>query len=142
MLKGHAVLVGIDDYADPEIPPLHHAVSDAEALRDFLLHISPTFSPERLHLITNANATLRNIRIRLTEIARACERDDIVFVYFAGHGSPEQHPPNLQTEALGRYIVPYDAEYRNLFDTGLEMENFGSIFNRSPAETRVVLLDT
>src|SRR5262249_2916353 len=46
--------------------------------------------------------------------------DDIVVLFFAGHGSPET---GGSLDTVSRYLVLHDTEYENIFATGLDMEH-------------------
>jgi uncharacterized caspase-like protein len=112
-MSGWALIVGINRYKDPAIPDLSFATPDAESINDLLLDFAPLFEADRTTLLLDEHATLRNIRVALTTIARSCGPEDAVIVYFACHGSPDLEP--TFEEDTTRYIVPHDAEKINLF---------------------------
>ena len=61
-----AVIIGINEYVDPNIPNLRFARADAEAIHDVL--IDPAigrFKPENVTLLVDGEATERNIRSAL-----------------------------------------------------------------------------
>ena len=115
----HAVIVGIDDYKDPLIPPLSHAQADAETLAG-LLRRRVRQEDLSVRLLVNDQATNRNITAAIGEdLHRAVERDDVVLLYFACHGSPERRAPK---DRRSHYLIPNDTEYGRIFTTGIDME--------------------
>jgi hypothetical protein len=112
----HAVLVGINIYQDPRISNLQFAAADARTFHDALRR---TLSAKELNtvLLMDAQATLSSVRRSIGEdLARAAERDDLVLLFFAGHGAPELDdlisPPN-------RYLIMNDTKYDQIFSTAL-----------------------
>ncbi len=85
--KRYAVLVGCSNYPEePEkLPPLKCAESDATRLRELLLDKDiGGFDPDNALLFTNQPSyeVLKGIAKCLDQ----AERDDLVFIYFSGHG--------------------------------------------------------
>jgi uncharacterized caspase-like protein len=115
----HAILVGIDRYRDGFIPTLSCARADAEAFAD-LLERRIARSERRVRLLLDEEASKRNIMAAIgDELHREVEGDDIVLLYFAGHGSPERRAAK---DKQSRYLIPHDAEYGRIFTTGIDME--------------------
>jgi uncharacterized caspase-like protein len=114
-----AVVIGIDRYKDKNINRLSYACADAEAVASVLEgRIHP--SERAVTVLTNQNATKRNINVAIGEdLARTARSDDIILLYFAGHGSPETEG---SPDKVSRYLIPYDTEYSNIFTTGIDME--------------------
>lgn len=86
----YAVVVGISDYQDPEIPDLQFADKDAEAFANFL-HSSAGGSLDAAHLtlLTNNQATGGNMMKVLDELPKKVKEGDQVIIYFSGHGDVE-----------------------------------------------------
>jgi uncharacterized caspase-like protein len=113
-----AVIVGIDRYRDQRIRDLHYARSDAEAVAELIEQVHP--AQRNVTLLLDEDATKRNVQIEIGErLARDAGEDDVVLLYFAGHGSPETSP---SPDEVGRYLVLHDTEYENVYATGLSME--------------------
>ena len=81
----HALLIGINRY--PKIPnaDLQGAVSDMELMRSLLIDRFG-FSPERTRTLRDEEATQARIRGALAEIASVVSEDDVVVLFYAGHG--------------------------------------------------------
>jgi len=92
-------VIGINKYDHFE--QLKTPVHDAEEVRDVLLK---KFQFDEAHLIQryNAEATRKNILSDLMTFAKKLTPDDMLLIYFAGHGEME--------EGVDGYWVPVDAE--------------------------------
>lgn len=102
----HALLIGINHYRDlPRGLQLSHAVNDAAELKKVL---SDQYGFKDVTLLTDEQATLANIRSALASFAdnRRVKADDMVLVYFSGHG---QTVPTGTGGAMG-FLIPADAK--------------------------------
>jgi len=135
--KRWAVVIGISNYQYSErgITPLKFAHQDANAFMDFL-H-SPQgggFEPAHTILLVNEQATTRNIRSALFTFLKQAGKDDLVIIYFAGHGAPEPgRPDNL-------YLVSYDTEPEDIASTAFPMWDMETALKRYIVAERVVIL--
>ena len=132
-----AVVVGISKYqhAKKGIPPLQYAHNDAQAFMDFLY--SPNgggFKPANTNLLLDEKATTNNIRSSLFTFLKKAEKDDLVIIYFAGHGAPEAgRPDNL-------YLITYDTDPNDLASTAFPMWDMETALKRYIVADRVVIL--
>lgn len=131
-----AVVIGVSDYADSRIPALRYAAKDAQALHDWL--VSPAggrYAPARVKLLTDRNATAAAIKEALYTWLRQTIEEDVVVIYFAGHGSPDSPdtPQNL-------YLLPYDTRYDAIASTGFPMWDVETALKRFIKARRVVVL--
>lgn len=132
-----AVVVGISDYlySGRGLTPLQFADRDATEFWDFL-H-SPQgggFAPAHTKLLMNEQATTRNIRAGLYSFLKRAEKDDLVVIYFAGHGAPEPgRPDNL-------YLVTYDTDPNDLASTAFPMWDMETALKRYIVADRVVII--
>jgi hypothetical protein len=139
-----AVVIGVGQYDNRQIPALRYAVPDAEAIYQTL--IGPAgFKKEHVLLLTDTSErkpTLRNIKWALGNfLARSAGKNDTVLVFFAGHGAPELDQRGLERDGLSKYLVPIDADPDDLFSTALPMDDIQTIFGRIEAERVVIFLD-
>ncbi len=83
-----ALIVGINEYANPDIPDLRGAVGDAEKFRTLLTAPGGYgFAPEDITFLTDETATLEGFLHALQSLAnRLKSPEDVVVIYFAGHG--------------------------------------------------------
>ncbi len=85
-----AVVVGISDYQDKDIPDLRFADKDAEAFANYLR--SPAggaLDGDHLKVLTNQNATAGRIAEALDGLIEQAKEGDQVIIYFSGHGDVE-----------------------------------------------------
>lgn len=132
-----AVFVGIDTYIDDRIRDLSFARADAEAFGRLLgERIHP--SERQLRFVMDSEATKRNIMVAIGEdLARTAERQDVILLYFACHGSPETESGPDQ---VSRYLVVHDTEYDNIYATGIDMELDLTRWYERIQEPKLVLL--
>ncbi len=140
-----AVVIGAGRYDSQAIPPLAYSVADAEAVYQTL--IGPGgFKKDHVLLLTDTTErkpTLRNIRYALgTFLARAARREDMVLIFFAGHGGPEADLRGTERDGLAKYLIPADADPDDLYATALPMDEIRTIFERIEAERVVAFFDT
>src|SRR5689334_12991067 len=100
-MKIRAVVVGIDTYRDARIAPLSFARSDGLAIAE-LIESGIRPSEREVTCLFNSKATKQSIMLSIGEdLARVSRPDDVIIIYFAGHGSPETGVPPNRT---ARYI--------------------------------------
>jgi len=87
-----ALLVGINNYGDPNISMLKYAVADVAAFRDVLIDKNICdFKADRVYLMTdkdegNNRPTNSNVMFRLENLAGRIKPEDTFLFYFSGHG--------------------------------------------------------
>ena len=85
-----AVVVGISDYQDPDIPDLRFADKDAEAFANYLR--SPaggSLDGDHLKILTNQAATTAQFDAALGWLIDETKEGDQAIIYFSGHGDVE-----------------------------------------------------
>jgi uncharacterized caspase-like protein len=143
-----ALVVGISRFADSAVPTLNYTTSDAKSFADELKDPAiGRFPAENVKVLTDAQATTRNIKEQLNWIARNAQPNDLVVIYVATHGSPR----TLDTAGGANYIVTYDTEIKStqtpdedaLYATALPMvELANAVATRMKALRTAVILDT
>ncbi len=119
MTRFHAVLVGINSYADPTIPALRFACADARVFGTLLTE-SASSADITVHTLLDRDATRSNVlRLVGVDIAQRVKSDDIVLFFFAGHGSPEVYP-GLDT--LSRFLICADTERESLLSGAIDIQ--------------------
>jgi len=131
-----AVVIGISDYQDSRIPSLRYASRDAEALYNWI--VSPEgggYAIPRVKLLLDSDATGENIREALFEWLRQPLEEDMITIYFAGHGSPDSPdtPDNL-------FFLPYDTDYERIASTGFPMWDIETALRRFIKAKRIVII--
>jgi len=139
-----AVVIGVGHYSNAAIPQLHYTVADAELVQQVLVS-QGGFKKDNVLLITDKTErkpTLRDLKWALgTFLARSAKKDDLIVIFFAGHGAPEVDPRGAESDGLAKYLVPSDADPNDLYSTALPMDEFQTIFDRIEAERVVVFVD-
>jgi peptidoglycan/xylan/chitin deacetylase (PgdA/CDA1 family)/uncharacterized caspase-like protein len=133
-----AVVVGIDNYV--KWPKLHYAVNDANGMKEILIR-KYGFKPDHVFTLLNEEATREKILSVLGDTlsnTRTIQKEDRVFVFFAGHGATRKLPSGRD---LG-YIIPYDADLENFQGQAISMTNFQDISEGIPAKHVLFVMDS
>ena len=143
-----ALIVGISRFADRAVPRLNYTTQDAVAFAAELKDPNiGRFPPENVRVLTDDQATTKNIKEQLNWIARRAQPNDLVVIYVATHGSPR----TLDSAGGANYIVTYDTEIKDandpdqdaLYATALPMvELADAVATRMRALRTAVILDT
>lgn len=121
-LKG--LFIGIDRYQSESINWLSSAKRDAIALHSLF---SDNMKGD-LVLLTDEDATRKNIEEEFVKLS-SCQKEDVVFIIFSGHGS-ETHE-----------LATYDAELHDLKNTAIPLRDVEKWFAKIPAERIILVLD-
>ena len=116
----YALAIGIDEYIDPSISNLNYACNDAKEFAT-LIERGIYAKDRQVNLLLNSEATVKNIRSAIGEMLPrvANSEEDVVILFFAGHGSPETE---LSVDETSRYLVAHDTEYDRVYSTGIDMD--------------------
>lgn len=129
-----ALLVGIDEYADGALQDLRYAAKDAADLAAVLRApdlgafdevILLTGSPDRDVLLDELDA-----------LSGRLVRDDLLLVYFAGHGTIDLSQGETQL-----YLMPADGELARPRATGLGLSELERRLQAMPPRRRVLIVD-
>jgi uncharacterized caspase-like protein len=130
-----AVVIGISHYDN--VPPeaqLRFADRDAQEFANFLR--SPSgggFPSDHVQILLNENASLPAVRTALgTWLPRSAEPDDVVYVFFAGHGVTEGDHDG--------YLLARDSDPQNLYATALSLSELDKIITQRLRARNVVLI--
>lgn len=135
-----AVIVGVSDYKynDAGLRSLDFADDDARAIADFLK--SPEgggFLPADVKLMVDRDASLTALRSALAETAKRAARNDMVFIFIAGHGAPDP----LSSQNL--YFLFHDTKVVDMEKTALPMSELKRYLDTQVIAERVfVMIDT
>lgn len=129
-----AVVVGIGDYRADDIPDLRFASKDAQSVYDFLKSPSAGFQEDHIVFLKDGDATNQAIREALFVFLQKASYNDLVFIYFAGHGAPDPtRPDNL-------YLLPHDADTKALAVSGFPMWDVKTALRRQIKAERVIVV--
>jgi hypothetical protein len=135
-----AVIIGINQYHD--FPSLKYAVNDAKEVYSYMIEVNGV-PKDHIWLLLDEDATLDRIRSTLgTQLRRKAGKEDMVIVYLAGHGATEKDPSSPDGDGLEKYILPYNANSKDLYASAIPMGEVSRIFQRISSEKLVFLSDT
>jgi uncharacterized caspase-like protein len=66
----------------------------------------------------------------------------MVIIFFAGHGATEGDVMSPDGDGLEKYLLPFDANPKDLYATALPMREISHIFNRIQSERLVFISDS
>lgn len=137
-----AAVIGINKYKDPKLS-LKYARNDAEAFATYL-RSNMGMESDHIFQLYDEKATLRNIKSVLgTQLRqRANKPEDSIFVFFAGHGAPEQSASARDEDKVRKYILPHDSEVEDLYATALQMDEIGNLFGDISAQRIIFIIDS
>lgn len=118
----HLLAIGVSKYNDPNINNLNHAAKDAADIAN-LIKSMPLDNYSRIEtpvLITDTEATATNIKTAIRNLTRKVNQDDVVFIYFSGHGEQEDNDT---------YFLSTDAVADNLYSTAVNFEEIKKGWN-------------
>jgi uncharacterized caspase-like protein len=143
-----ALVIGIGRFIDKSIPHLNYTTADATAIAAQLKDPGiGQFPAANVHVLTDEQATTKNIKEELNWIARHAGPNDLVLIYVATHGTPR----TLDTAGGANYLVTYDTEVYSggkfdedaMFATAYPMvELANAVATRMKALRTAVILDT
>jgi hypothetical protein len=131
--KRLAVVIGVGQYESADIPDLEFAKADAQSVYDFLK--SDAAGPfDDVLFLADEQATGAAMRQALFVFLQQADWNDLVVVYYAGHGAPDPaRPDNL-------YLLPSDADLNQLAATGFPMWDVKTALRRQIAAERVLVI--
>lgn len=134
--RRHALVIGVDPYGDPTFPTLRHAGDDARELAAQLR--SPQVGGfDEVTVLTGSDTHREQILDALREIRDTLRRDDVLVVYFSGHGTRAR-------DTFGtwhRYLVPTDGKAADLAGTALDLAEIQAFFTSLAPARKALIVD-
>lgn len=137
--KTWALLVGVDQYDNPNISSLHYAEADARGFASALIQCGSA-SKDRVFVLTSSGkgqlrASRANIVDWLVRLRKNLNPGDTFIFFFSGHGiSMEKKSYLLTTDA-----IPSPVE--NLEMSALDMASLKSLLEKIPASRVLIAVD-
>ena len=146
-----ALVIGISDYL--EVNDLRYAEADAVAFTRWLLDAGVEKDHIRLLLdeegerdgqggLVSQQATLARVRAGLDWLRRMAFPDDLVFVFFAGHGYQGEDDDGDEADGVDEFLVVYDTLRDCLEASSLRDDEFGYFLDRVESEHVMVVFDS
>lgn len=130
----YAVVIGIEKYRQDGIPSVDFAARDAKTMYAYLTK-AMGFDPKNVMLLTDERATKTDLEKNLgTWLENRVGAKSRVFVYYAGHGSPN-------TTTGEGYLMPYEADPNYLQDTAFPVAKLYASLAKLPTKDVTVVLD-
>ncbi|MDJ0837176.1 MAG: caspase family protein [Acidobacteriota bacterium] len=136
-----ALIIGVNQYKDPAVTDLRGAVADAHNMQALLTDPDGyAFPKENVILLTDENATLKNVRkaIKKGLIARAGQGDPVV-IFFSGHGTQGPDLNGDEEDGKDEILLLHDSDTLAL---GLWDDEFNRLLHKlikKTAEVTVIL---
>lgn len=140
--KKYGIIIGVSDY-DPneDFKKLQFAKNDAfEVYQTLLVHCG--FKKEQLHLLANGldekselkpiRPTRANIMSEVDHAAKNAGENDLIYLYFAGHGVEISSCP---------YLITEDTKMNVLSMTAIDVNELNSMLEKSSARCIVRVFD-
>ncbi len=129
------VVIGITEYANPDVPNVDYAKRDALLVREYFIH-TLGIQDENIIIALDQDATKATFHRIFEGQLQNYLRPGVseVFVYYSGHGAPE-----LKNSSA--YFLPYDAHPNYAEQTGYSLEQFYRNLNNLEAASVTVVLD-
>jgi len=134
--KSFAVVIGLSKYlhaGKSGLTNLPFADDDAREFRDTLLALG--WDDDHIKCLINKEATQRDITISLESWLTKAGPDDLIVLFWAGHGFPDPEDPEKV------YFACYDTD-PTIPPTGYRMDRVREILEERNAKNVVILADT
>ena len=130
-----AVVIGVSKYAHggKRFADLKYAAEDARLFRKFLDDPkSGGFAKDHILCLLNEDASTGNVRRALFEFLAQAHEDDLVMIFFSGHGMPEPSTQEL-------FLLCHDTDPDHLASTAFPMWDVHTALSRFIKAERVVV---
>ncbi len=132
----YAIVIGISDYQDPDIPKLSFPNRDAIVFADFLMSASGGSVPKQhIKLLTDSAATIGEVDKAIRWIMNNCKENDKVYFYFSGHGEMEN-----VTMSKNGYLICYNTPSVAFVNMGLSIDYLNDIVNTISVQTKAKVI--
>jgi hypothetical protein len=136
----YAVVIGINKYKN--LPSLKYAVNDAREFYRYLVEVNQV-PKDHIWLLLDEDATLEKLKSTLGTLVRQnAGRDDTVIIFLASHGATEMDASSPDGDGLEKYILPHNADPKDLYSSAIPMSEVARIFQRISSERLVFISDT
>ena len=139
------LVIGIGSYQDPGISDLAYTEADAQAFYDFLTSTQGGgLQKDHVRFLLNEQATTAAVKAAFRWLIGQAGAEDLVVIYFAGHGGTGEDvtvPPD-EADGVDEYLVTYDAQKTDLFSTAVRDDEMADWLASFRCDNVVVILDS
>jgi uncharacterized caspase-like protein len=139
------LVIGVGNYEDPTILDLTYTEADAQAFYDFLTSTQGGgLQKDHVRFLLNEEATTASVKAAFRWLISQAGAEDLVVIYFAGHGGTGEDvtvPPD-EADGVDEYLVTYDARQTDLFSTAVRDDEMADWLASFRCDNVVVILDS
>jgi hypothetical protein len=129
----YAIIIGISNYQDSNIPNFRFARSNAEGI--FHLLSDPKgmeLKQDKIKLLLDEEATLLNIKTAISEwLFKMSDENSTILIYFSGHGIMGEKPS----------FLTFDSISKNSFDSAISYNWFNEQLNPLTSKKIIIFVD-
>jgi hypothetical protein len=114
----HALIIGIGEYADPEVPLLKGIVHDVASARRMAAAMA--IPESRITVLRDGEATAARIRSEIAALNSRVQDGDRVFVYYSGHGT-RWFDPRLKADRCTEGLLASDGQVLSNIELGVRL---------------------
>ena len=130
-----AIVIGINEYENPDIPVLKGAKNDAIELRNILMNPNLGFSIADYHFLGGKEATYNHVINAILDLfgKYADKSTELILFYFSGYGL-------IDIETMQAYIAPYDFDpvYPEFF--GVKMDVLRNAASSANTKANILMI--
>jgi uncharacterized caspase-like protein len=139
------LVIGVGNYQDPGISDLTYTEADAQAFYDFLTGTQGGgLQKDHVRFLLNEEATTAAVKAAFRWLIGQAGAEDLVVIYFAGHGGTGEDvtvPPD-EADGVDEYLITYDAQKTDLFSTAVRDDEMADWLASFRCDNVVVILDS
>lgn len=135
--RSRALVIGVDAYEDPAMPPLDFPSDDAWAVADALEAPALGGFDEVVRLTGAERPTRTRILGEIDRFRRQSMPDDVLVVYFSGHAVIDDDDEGVSHH----YLMPADARRALPSSTGISVDFLNEILDLDEAKGKVLIVD-
>lgn len=125
-----AFIVGVQDYLDKTIDSVVYAENDVNEISKALVRLG--LAPRDITTLVSAQATKTVIDSRLSKTIKSLSKDDVFYLYYAGHGFAENNT---------NYITCHDTQLNDLANTSIPLQDILTQLKESDVKQSVIFID-
>jgi|GEM_PF-2593774 len=142
----YALVVGITTYKHSILNNLEFPAKDAKDFAGLLLDDTVGgFKEENVITLTNKEATTGRMDDALKELVTRVSEEDLVVIYYSGHGTWGPDPDGDEEDGQDEYYVTYDTDptsRKSIYRTALSDDQFSARVKSLPSKQVVIFLDS
>lgn len=130
----YAVVIGITNYREKEIPAVKYATKDANSIAAYLENVA-RIPKNNIKLMIDSSATKSDLEAYIEDwLQRRVNKNSTVYVFYAGHGTHDG-------QGKEAYIVPFEG-HPDFPSKLYPLKRMYDSLNKLPANNVIVMLDS